>query len=132
MGLQLGVAAFEPERLRDIGREADFDARSVAFARKVKVVPGAGPADGTYGWPATVRVYTAHGVQEHHCACLHGDPDDSGLAHLVRSKLAQCDAETRELAGAHGPVLTRPEAYERLQRIYAQLNKDEQRAVVTG
>jgi 2-methylcitrate dehydratase PrpD len=135
MGLQLGVAAFERDRLLDIGREADFDTRSVAFARKVNVVAGAAPTDGAYGWPATVRVHTAHGVQELHCACLHGDPDDSGLARLVRSKLARCDAAIRELAGADGPELSWPEAYERLQRIYAQLNphnKIEQTAVTGG
>jgi 2-methylcitrate dehydratase PrpD len=135
MGLQLGIAAFEPGRLLDIGREADFNARSIAFAKKVKVVAGAAPADGTYGWPATVRVYTANGVQEQHCVRLHGDPGDAALAHLVRSKLAQCDAAIRKLAGLDGPELNLPKAYERLKRIYAQLNtqnKIEQTAVTTG
>jgi 2-methylcitrate dehydratase PrpD len=121
MGLQLGVAAFEPDRLLDIGREAEFDARSVALARKVKVVAGAAPAEGTYGWPATVRVHTANGVQEEHCAHLHGDPDDSGLAHLVRSKLTRCDAAIRDLAGPGGTEMSGPQAYGCLQGIYAQL-----------
>src|SRR6185312_1080172 len=135
MGLQSGIAAFEPYRLLDIGREAEFDARSVAFARKVKVVVGAAPADGTYGWPATVRVYTAHGVQEHHCARLHGDPGDSGQAHLVRRKLAQCNASVRDLSGTAGSEMSWTEAYVRLKRIYAQLNTQnqiEQTAVTTG
>ncbi|CDZ62548.1 MmgE/PrpD family protein [Neorhizobium galegae bv. orientalis] len=54
LGLQLGIAAFEPARLMDVGRARPFNAEVLAFAQRVTVT-----ADDTLvgeGWPARVVV----------------------------------------------------------------------------
>jgi 2-methylcitrate dehydratase PrpD len=54
LGLQLGIAAFEPGRLMDVDRARPFDADALAFAKRVKIT-----VDDTLvreGWPARVVV----------------------------------------------------------------------------
>jgi 2-methylcitrate dehydratase PrpD len=121
VGLQLGLAAYERERLLDIGRDRPFDSRSYAFAAKVTVRAGALPEAGQYGWPATVRVYTAGGVEDQRCAVLDGDPADSGRASVVRRKLERFAPAWRDLAAPDTAGLPWPEIFERLKRIYNRL-----------
>ncbi|CDZ54716.1 MmgE/PrpD family protein [Neorhizobium galegae] len=54
LGLQLGIAAFEPARLMDVDRSRPFNAEVMAFAKRVTIT-----ADDTLagkGWPARVVV----------------------------------------------------------------------------
>ncbi|WP_159593426.1 MmgE/PrpD family protein [Chelativorans xinjiangense] len=82
LGLQLGIAAFERDRLFDVARAHPFDARTIAFAAKVTVRPeSALAAEAGHSFPARVIVKTADGFSERRCAVL---PGDAPLATLQR------------------------------------------------
>jgi 2-methylcitrate dehydratase PrpD len=134
LGLQLGVAAHERDRLLDIGREAPFDPRSLALAAKVRVVGGSDGAAGTYGWPATIRVHGAGGVHEERCVTVPGDPADSRQAALVRRKIERFGVA--DAAGPDALELAWPDVYHRLRRMNAQLRSNtgetERKAVLTA
>ncbi|MCJ9669685.1 hypothetical protein MOV65_06705, partial [Neorhizobium sp. SHOUNA12B] len=62
LGLQLGIAAFEPARLMDVDRTRPFNAEVMAFAQRVTIT-----ADDTLagkGWPARVVVSTKGQTRE--------------------------------------------------------------------
>lgn len=87
LGLQLGIAAYERDRLLDIERADPFKQEGLALARKVTI--GADDAllgRGGPSWPARVRVHTTQGVTEAACAVLPGDPHDNDQADLVKRK----------------------------------------------
>lgn len=95
LGLQLGLAAFERDRLLDVERTRPFKAESLALARKVTVAADDTLVDhGGPSWPARVRAHTRKGVLEAQCAVLSGDPHDRHQAERVKRK--------REALGAAG------------------------------
>jgi 2-methylcitrate dehydratase PrpD len=101
LGLQLGIAAYTPERLYDIGREAPYDQRALAFAERVTVI--ADPAlerAGATSWPARVRVTAAGNPLQTTCERLPGDAGDPHAAALVRRKIA-CHCSEQSAAPLH-------------------------------
>lgn len=95
LGLQLGFAAFERDRLLDIERARPFKPESVTLAGKVTVSADDTLVDhGGPSWPARVRAHTRKGVVEAQCAVLSGDPHDRHQAERVKRK--------REALGAAG------------------------------
>ena len=87
LGLQLGIAAYERDRLLDIERTRSFKPDSLALAHKVVIAAGdkflgrGGPS-----WPAQVRAHTPQGMMEAECTVLPGDPHDKDQAELVKQK----------------------------------------------
>jgi 2-methylcitrate dehydratase PrpD len=87
LGLQLGIAAYERERLLDIDRARPFKPDMLALADRVTVT-----ADDTLlscgapSWPTRVRAHTRNGVVEARCDVLSGDPHDKHQAQRVKRK----------------------------------------------
>lgn len=87
LGLQLGIAAYERDRLLDIDRSRPFKDETRSLAARVTVT-----ADDTLrsrdgpSWPARVCVHTRKGTVEARCDVLSGDPHDQDQAHLVGKK----------------------------------------------
>lgn len=90
LGLQLGIAAYERERLLDVDRGHPFKPDTLAFAERVTVsgddtlVSRGGPS-----WPARARAQTRNGVVEVLCEVLSGDPHDKHQAQGVARKREQ-------------------------------------------
>lgn len=88
LGLQLGHAAFAPDRLFDIGREAAPDPRALGLAAKVEVMGDPALASRAVdSWPARVMVHAAGTTHEAHCDRLLGDPGEAGRTDLVAAKI---------------------------------------------
>lgn len=87
LGLQLGIAAYERDRLLDIDRGRSFKPETLAFATKVTVtaddtlISRGGPS-----WPARVRAHTGRRAVETQCGVLPGDPHDGRQAECVMQK----------------------------------------------
>ena len=87
LGLQLGIAAFERDRMLDIERARPFKPESLAFADRVTVTADdALLSRGGPSWPARVRAHTRNGVVEAYCDVLSGDPHDKHQAQRVKRK----------------------------------------------
>jgi 2-methylcitrate dehydratase PrpD len=89
LGLQFGIAAWERDRLLDIGRDAAFDRRSLDLAGRVSVV-----ADGNLvapesprTWPASITVRTGSNdaIDARSMSCP-GDAGDPASRSVVRGK----------------------------------------------
>ena len=87
LGLQLGIAAFERDRLLDIERARPFKPESLGFADRVTVAADdALLSRGGPSWPARVRAQTRNGAVEAYCDVLSGDPHDKHQAQRVKRK----------------------------------------------
>lgn len=87
LGLQLGVAAYDRERLLDIDRTRPFKPETLAFAERVVVtaddtlISSSGPS-----WPARVRATSGRSAIEACCDTLPGDPHDTHQTECVERK----------------------------------------------
>lgn len=106
LGLQLGLAAFSPARLHEIGREAPFDPRALALAARVTVQPD--PALGTRthaSWPARVTLHLPGGPRSATMPSAPGDAGCEARGGLVEARIARlcrpatADALARLMAG---------------------------------
>jgi 2-methylcitrate dehydratase PrpD len=87
LGLQLGIAAHERERLLDIDRARSFKPDTLALADRVTVVADDNLLSrGGPSWPARVRIHTRDGAAETLCEVLSGDPHDRHQAQHVQRK----------------------------------------------
>ena len=119
LGLQLGIAAFERDRLLDVGRERSFEAHSLALARRV-ILKGATQTHASYGWPARVRVHAGTFVTEEECVNLKGDPADPMLWKLVCRKFERFCHSMGNFPLV--PVCSAwPDSYRTLRRVYKRL-----------
>jgi 2-methylcitrate dehydratase PrpD len=88
LGLQLGIAAFTPDRLHDVGREAPFDPRALALAGRVSVTGDPALArDAGQGWPARVTLHAGGAVLTATCRTAPGDAGDPAMAALVAARI---------------------------------------------
>lgn len=92
LGLQLGIAAFEPDRLADVARAEPFSAQALALAAKVSVTPDETLAAEAPGrWAAKLAVRMGSEWHESVCLSVPGDPGAENAA---------CEIAARKIASA--------------------------------
>ena len=98
LGLQLGIAAFEPERLTDVARTEPFGPDAHALSERVTVIPDASlSAESGAGWPARIAVRLGSEWIERLCHAIPGDPGNDGETRkLVAQKIAAVSAGDTE------------------------------------
>jgi len=79
LGLQLGIAAFEPERLSDVGRALPFGPDARSLAERVVIVADEALCEGA-GWPAKVAVRIGAEWVEQACPSIPGEDGDESRA----------------------------------------------------
>lgn len=100
LGLQLGIAAFEPARLGDVGRTEGFGPDIRNFAQRVTVSADETLADKLPGsWPAKLAVRIGSEWIERICLTAPGDPGDGATARdLVARKIGEvCSADQAQV-----------------------------------
>ena len=97
LGLQTAIAALEPTRLTDVGRDRPFDARIVSLAGRVEVSAAARTDSEPGSWPATVAILASGRWTEHTCRRVPGDRGDEEAAFaLVEAKVASLPDRSAE------------------------------------
>ncbi|MDR6820834.1 2-methylcitrate dehydratase PrpD [Neorhizobium sp. 2083] len=98
LGLQLGIAAFEPARLMDVDRARPFSAEVMAFAKRVRIT-----ADTTLageGWPARVVVTEKGQVREGTWPQVCGEDAQAMLGRKIESLPATTAQQLQRLKAA--------------------------------
>lgn len=125
LALQLGIAAYEPDRLLDIARHRPIDPRCYAFAGKVVLKPDTAMSpDDLATWAARIVVKTAKGDIEQRCRILSGDPRNASRRTMLEDKIASLpDASLARSLGDSGTIGWR-EFFQSTRRAYAQLSAE--------